>query len=841
MTTKWKKNLRRSTLVTLITLALTSSALAMPTGGVTEQGKVDISAGNLAQVESGATITAQTNSIINWNDFSIGKGELLNFNTAAGALLNRVTSDKVSELLGTMTQTGAHPLFVVNPNGIHIGSNASIDAANITLSTLTMSSGDFNAAASGSNYTLAQSPKGAKAVTIDSGAKVGVGNTLNIYGGKVVVADGVIFNPSDKKTADKHYVLIAAGDRATMWMDPKDGETQPVRVTTTKDNTAEFHGTMNVYNDADIRVIGSSVNLDKATVTSGGKFETLAVKQAGFDGNVFREDADATNVLAADSLTGRSGEYSLSGGKVDLKNSSINGRRIEIRGEKTYSMSGDMDHGHAVQEHQAGLDNTVNLDKVALNQQGNGDYAWFYVNGGKVTMKDSTMESNVTGNISAAQYVKRNSAMKGNSKTTEFDWQTTKDNALTVEGGKLTGKTPSGDDSFTLVGSTVDLNGSEVDASGSFNVAAIQRIYGGATRRDVAATAGNAVRTNGAHIKAHDMLILGGDVQLKDSDIQITRNAMLEAVQTWTRTAARDIRTANIDNVLRLDKTKLRVDGWLATDSGVTNIVNHSEITGGTLNFGALRSYDNTDQATLFNVTKENKINVWDSTISGKDVGLYAGTVGVWKGVAKGSTVDASEKITTSGPTHTDGSALVFERDAVSHVRLNGVETEEVTVVSTVPAVPAEPKVPDVPVVPMPDIAGGGTSANDAENMETGERKARAALDASHNAVERRENLTIRMRELSQKSPSGRASIGVIMGAIQAINKASNISDAEKYTLMQTVINADDTTNRVATAQDATTVLSTEDAVDVATYVQDPMQPLTMSEAEETIVFADER
>ena len=94
---------------------------------------------------------------------------------------------------------------------------------------------------------------------------------------------------------------------------------------------------------------------------------------------------------------------------------------------------------------------------------------------------------------------------------------------------------------------------------------------------------------------------------------------------------------------------------------------------------------------------------------------------------------------------------------------------------------------------------------------------------------------------MSQKSPNGRASIGVIMGAIQAINKASNISDAEKYTLMQTVINADDTTNRMATAQDTTTVVSTEDAVDVATYVEDPMQPLTMSEAEETIIFADKR
>ena len=838
MNTKWKKNLRRSTLTALITLALSSSVFAMPTGGVVEQGRVDISAGNLASVGDGATITTQTNSIINWQDFSIGVGQSLNFNTAAGALLNRVTSDKVSELLGTMTQTGVNPLFVVNPNGIHIGGGATIDAANITLSTLAMSSGDFNATASGSNYTLSQSSKGVKAVTIDSGAKIGVGNTLNIYGGKVVVADGVIFNPSDKKTAKKHYALILAGDRAHMWMDPKDGETQPVRVTTTKDNTAEFHGTMNVYNDADIRVVGSSVNLDKAVVSSGGKFEAMAVKKMGYNGNAYREDADATNVLSANGFTGRSGEYSLSGGKVDLKNSSINGRRIEIRGEKTYSMSGDMDHGRTVQEHQAGLDNTVNLDKVTLNQQGNGDYAWFYVNGGKVTMKDSKMESNVTGNISAAQYVKRNAAMKGNAKTTEFDWQTTKDNALTVEGGKLMGNTGAAhpnEDSFTLVGSTVDLKNTEVHADGGFYVAAAQRMYGGANRSEMTATAGNVLQTDGLNVKkSSEVMMGGGNVRMKDTTINSTGDINLAASKTWTEAGDNHTATADLNNVLYLDKTTLS-GGNVYAVSGTMNLVNQTKVTGTELIFGAAQSYD----GKTVKVAADNKVNFWNSRVEGRDVELYAGGAGIWNG----STVDASGKLSSDNVVRADGSTISLQRDATSHVRLKGVEATEVKVVSTAPTVPALPNLPDVPVSPMPSVspAGEDVSASDAENMETGERKARAALDASHNAVERRENLTIQMRELSQKSPNGRASIGVIMGAMQAINKASNISDAEKYTLMQTVINADDTTNRIATTQDTTTVVSTEDAVDVATYAEDPMQPLTMSEAEETIIFADKR
>lgn len=855
MTTKWKKNLRRSTLATLITLTLTGSAFAMPSGGVVEQGRVDISAGDLASVGDGATITTQTNSIINWNDFSIGKGELLNFNTAAGALLNRVTSDKVSELLGTMTQTGANPLFVVNPNGIHIGGNASIDAANLTLSTLAMSSGDFNAAASGSNYTLAQGAQGVKAATIDSGAKIGVGNTLNIYGGKVVVADGVIFNPSDKRTGYKHYALIFAGDRAHMWMDPKDGETQPVRVTTTKDNTAEFHGTMNVYNDADIRVVGSSVNLDRAVVSSGGKFEAMAVKQASYNGNAYREDAGATNVLSANGFTGRSGQYSLSGGKVDLKNSTITGSKIEIRGEQDYQQIGDMDKGNTVLEQRATVDNTVTLDHVTLNQQDHGDYAWFYINGGKVALKNnSNIETHVTGNISAAQYVKRNPAMKGNSKTTEFDWQTTKGNALIVEGGKLTGKTQSGDDSFTLVGSTVDLNGTTVGADGSLNAMAIQRLRGGANRSDVTAANGNAVRMNRAHIEANNMHILGGNVQLKDADLQAKRYALIEAVQTRSKSKDRMTWSATVDNALRIDHTKLAVDekrGFLSTNSGTINIVNDSAITGANLSFGALRTYDDinadpdTGEGKLVATTADHKINVWDSSISGKQyVSFSAGAVGVWKGNTKGSTVASKGELMTGGVSHrTDGSVVSLQRDVDSHVKINDVEMDRFKVVSTAPAVPALPKLPDVPVSPMPSLTptgGGNFSASDGENMEMGANRAREVLAASTNSVERRENMASQMRELSRRSPSGRVSIGVVMGAIQAISE-SGLPEDEQRVLMQTVINADDTTNRIATAQDTTTVVSTEDAVDVATYAADPMQPLTMDEAEETIILADKR
>lgn len=837
MHTKWKKNLRRSSLAALITLALTGSAFAMPSGGAIEQGNVAVSKGNLANVGNGATISTQANSIINWNDFSVGAGETLNFNTAAGALLNRVTSDKVSELLGTMTQTGANPLFVVNPNGIHIGGGATIDAANITLSTLAMSTADFNNAASGRNYALAQSDKGVKAVTIDGGAKIGIGDMFNAHAGKVVVADGVIFTSSDKGHSEYRNAVISAGNRARLAFD--DGEFMPVPFTATKENTVEFHGKIQDLHNTDVRVLGSSINLDGANVSTSKKFEAIAVKQANFNGSAYREDADASNVLAADNFTGTRGEYSLSGGKIDLKNSSITGSKIEIRGEKDYQQVGDMDHGNAVSEHRAELDNTVTLDHVTLNQQGGGDYAWFYINGGKTDIKNnSELTSTVTGNISAAQYVKRSPGVKDGAKITAFDRQTTKGNALTVDGGKLTGHTQANEDSFTLAGSTVDLNGTEVNVAGNFDAVAAQRKASNANQSGATAAVGNAVRMNGAHIEANNIHVLGGNVQLKDADLHAQKNAQIEALQTWSRTKDRETRTATVDNVLHIDHTKVRGNEWLATDSGVTNIVNGSEIIGGTLRLGASHSYEDANGDKVFNVTKENQINVWNSTVNGNDVGLSAGAVGVWKG----STVDANNSINTNGPAHTDGSTLILARDTDSHVRVNGQGEQGFEEVSAVPAVPSAPAIPDVPVSPMPLLAaaGGGGSASDAENMATGANAAREALSASKNSVERRENLAAQIRELSQRSPDGRASIGIVAGAIQAIAEASDISNEEKFVLMETAIHSDDTTHRMAMTQDQTTVVATKDAIDVATYVENPMQALDMKQAAEAVRFTDE-
>ncbi|WP_258187508.1 two-partner secretion domain-containing protein [Trinickia symbiotica] len=92
----------------------------LPSGGqfVAGMGSINGNAGWL-------TIN-QTSSrgVIEWNSFSIGGGNRVNFNNGTGATLNRVTGASPSSILGTLTATGS--VYLINPQGIVIGSGGVI-------------------------------------------------------------------------------------------------------------------------------------------------------------------------------------------------------------------------------------------------------------------------------------------------------------------------------------------------------------------------------------------------------------------------------------------------------------------------------------------------------------------------------------------------------------------------------------------------------------------------------------------------------------------------------------------------------------------------------------------
>lgn len=393
---QWNTKARQAALTTLICLSLSAPAFAMPTGGVATSGSdVAISTGDLSNVQSGAMITANKNSIINWQEFGIKEGETLNFNTANGALLNRVTGTKISELLGTLNQQGECPLMLVNPNGIVVGSSAVIDAQTLVLSTLAISDDEFqkavgNAAATG---TFAQEGDKAGALTIAKGATVNIDSLLMLFGGTVDVADGVKFTLDDE-TKDDVALNVAAGKKITIDTKGNDVDYQDLLGDVTADSTnkVSFGGDVtNQSQNLDVKIQGGAIDLSNASMDMNGNGSLYAIAAKG------ATDADADNKLSATDLTVKNGDTALLiGGTVDLKDSSVTAGKADIYAPDTMKATFDEKTGNlkdltitSTKDNAITLDNTK-FTGTRINTSTNEDQGDMGIQGGAVTLKNGT-------------------------------------------------------------------------------------------------------------------------------------------------------------------------------------------------------------------------------------------------------------------------------------------------------------------------------------------------------------------------------------------------------------------------------------------------------------------
>lgn len=106
--------------------------------------EIIIGRAEILQSKGLSTITTKDNrTVIHWNDFSIGIDEMANFiqPSDCSAVLNRITSQNPSEILGTLKSNGH--IFLINPNGIFIGKEGMIDVGGLIASTLDVSNKDF--------------------------------------------------------------------------------------------------------------------------------------------------------------------------------------------------------------------------------------------------------------------------------------------------------------------------------------------------------------------------------------------------------------------------------------------------------------------------------------------------------------------------------------------------------------------------------------------------------------------------------------------------------------------------------------------------------------------------
>jgi len=118
----------------------TIPASANPSGGVVVSG--DVSIGLNAGGELGITQSSHR-AIIEWDSFSINQEETTRFfqPNSSSVALNRVMGGDPSSIFGSLKANGN--VFVINPNGILVGPNGSIDVNGLVLSTLDVKNGEF--------------------------------------------------------------------------------------------------------------------------------------------------------------------------------------------------------------------------------------------------------------------------------------------------------------------------------------------------------------------------------------------------------------------------------------------------------------------------------------------------------------------------------------------------------------------------------------------------------------------------------------------------------------------------------------------------------------------------
>jgi len=126
-------------LLPLVGLLLTMAAQAqLPTG-------MTVVAGQATAQQSGKQLTINniSNTILNWQSFSIGAANSVRFvqPSSTSQVLNRVTGNDLSAILGSLSSNGH--VWLLNPNGVLFGQGARIDVASLVTSTLNIANSDW--------------------------------------------------------------------------------------------------------------------------------------------------------------------------------------------------------------------------------------------------------------------------------------------------------------------------------------------------------------------------------------------------------------------------------------------------------------------------------------------------------------------------------------------------------------------------------------------------------------------------------------------------------------------------------------------------------------------------
>ena len=576
---KWSFNhkSRKAFLTAAICLALSQSVFAMPTGGKVVDGTVTgITNGTVA---NGGTINVNSNALIDWTKFDIGKGETLNFafNQDYLNVINHVTGSEMSQLLGTLNAKNGN-VYLINPNGILVGGGARIDAGGLVLSTLDATDNQLLDVLNNGLTNLALTGKSnSKGITIENGANITVGPFLGLLGNKVKIADNVTISDSVYDTSDypknETTLVVAAAKEANLDLYKKVQDI--ASATTEQGNTVEIgKAKFNINNDyTDSYFLGNTINMKgtNLNIKSGTKenpstsldiiaADTYAVN----DDESVKLNFSQGNQLNLDNVTASADYMHVIGGKTSIADSdlTLTELKAEVKeGEPTPYMTVAALNGESIilDDINGSVANVQNKDGAALN------------------IKDSDLTSNESIALWGGSIELENTNLKALAKTNE------KDNNIDIEAFKTYG-----DETTTDSFNTVKVTGGSIESGADIGV------YGAS-------------------------IALDGVKDVKSAEgegIFLVANKQSTTIDDSTSTA---------DNSILVKDTTMTSDDAMAIIGGRVD-VNGSNLTAGDLEMVAGSSY--TDAGNTIKGTDATNLSISDSTIhSNEDVTFVGANV----------------------------------------------------------------------------------------------------------------------------------------------------------------------------------------------------------------------
>ncbi|HIA3153895.1 TPA: filamentous hemagglutinin N-terminal domain-containing protein, partial [Escherichia coli] len=346
----------------MIMMANPVTAANLPTGGqiVAGSGSIQTPSGNQMNI-----IQNSQNMVANWNSFDIGKGNTVQFYQpdSSAVALNRVVGGGESKIMGNLKANGQ--VFLVNPNGVLFGKDASVSTSGFVASTRDIKNDDFM----NRRYTFSGGQK-AGAGIVNQGAL-----TTNA-GGYIVLAADKVSNSGTIRTPGGKTVL-AAGERVKLQLD--NGGLTSVQVSGDVVNALVENRGLISARDGQVYLTAFGRDMLMNTVLNvSGVVEAGGMHRQ--DGNIVLDGGDSgvvhlSGTLQADNASGQGGKVVVQGQNILLdKGSSITATGSQGGGE-VYIGGGWQGKDSSIRN----ADKVVMKDgariDVSATQQGNGGTA----------------------------------------------------------------------------------------------------------------------------------------------------------------------------------------------------------------------------------------------------------------------------------------------------------------------------------------------------------------------------------------------------------------------------------------------------------------------------------